>query len=168
MCEACNTAAHVVVFPIRLVSSGHRAHATENMRMDKRPVPFDPSGPPLFEIKSRDWWFKVLEMLCHNWALIEEGQYKSVTVYFFHDQGGTNGRDSGASYTSRQRKGRCAIVDSLEFETVDDAVLALGWNGFQRLAERPGPWDGEQPHGNFFDARATEEGIYSKAGYWTD
>ena len=36
------------------------------------------------------------------------------------------------------------------------------------VRENPGSWDGLQPHGNFYDARSGEEGIYSKSGYWED
>ena len=124
---------------------------------------FDPSGPPLLPIISHDWWVKVLEMLQHNWALIEELDGKYI-VYFFHDLGTT--KRFPKEYTLRQLRNRCAVVDSLEFDSLEDAQGALRRNDFERLEENPGPWDGYQPHGNFYDARGGEEGIYSKAGYW--
>jgi hypothetical protein len=124
---------------------------------------FDPSGPPLFPISSNDWWVKVLEMLQHNWALIEERNGK-FTVYFFHDEGTTKCFPKG--YTLSQIRNRCAVVDSLEFDSLEGAQDALRRNHFERLEENPGSWDGCQPHGNFYDARGSEEGIYSKAGYW--
>ncbi len=123
----------------------------------------DPNNPPLFRIKSTDWWVKVLGMLQHNWALIE-GNDKGVTVYFFHDLGTTVG--SMGPYKLSQLRNRCAIIDSLDFESSEAAIEALDVNGFNRLVDYPGPWDGSQPHGNFYDARDYQVGIYSKGGYW--
>jgi len=124
---------------------------------------FDPSGPPLFVITSNDWWVKVLGMLQHNWALID-GSNGSFTAYFFHDEGFAKGIPRG--FTLIQVRNRCAVIDSLEFRTLDEAKEALRRNGFERLEDNPGPWDGYQPYGNFYDARDIEDGIYSKAGYW--
>jgi len=124
---------------------------------------FDPSGPPLFEIYSDDWWVKVLGMLQHNWALIETSN-KKTTVYFFHDLG--TQKSFSKQYRFYQLKNRSAVIDSLEFESIHEAELGLHQNGFMRLKDNPGPWDGEQPYKNFYDAREVEEGIYSKAGYW--
>jgi len=119
--------------------------------------------PAEFKIKSRDWWFKVLGMLNHNWALIEKGMGDKVIVYFFHDLGNTKG--FGGGYTRSELENRAAVVDSLRFKNLDLAMDALDLNGFQRLEENPGPWDG-LPEGIFYDARATEEGVYSKGPYW--
>ena len=119
--------------------------------------------PPEFKIKSRDWWFKVLGMLNHNWALIERSKGQTVVVYFFHDRGYTKGY--GGGYTRSQLENRAAVVDSLKFQSINLAMVALLRNGFHRLIENPGPWDGK-PEGILYDARETEEGIYSKAGYW--
>lgn len=128
-------------------------------------LPFDESGPALFPIASEDWWVKVLGMLQHNWALIEKTDGKFI-VYFFHDEGIARRFLNG--YTLRQLRNRCAVIDSLEFNTLEEAKSALSLNEFERLAENPGPWDGYQPHGNFYDSRSSEEGIYSKAGYWLE
>jgi len=38
-------------------------------------------------LQSGDFWVKIVEMLQHNWALIEP-QGDKVTVYFLHDLGG--------------------------------------------------------------------------------
>lgn len=122
-----------------------------------------PSGPPLFEIHSADWWVKVLGMLQHNWALIETSNKKTI-VYFFHDLG--NQKGYSRQYNFYQLKDRSAVIDSLEFECMEDAVLGLNKNGFMRLKDNPGPWEVEQPNKNFYDAREDEEGIYSKALYW--
>ena len=123
----------------------------------------DPNDPPLFRIKSTDWWVKVLGMLQHNWALIETKE-KGVTIYFFHDLGTTIGSMGPCKLS--QLRGRCAIIDSLDFESNEAAMEALDANGFNRLVDYPGPWDGLQPHGNFYDARDYQAGIYSKGDYW--
>jgi hypothetical protein len=137
----------------------------ESRHMPIEPEPFDPDGPPVFEIKSRDWWVKVLGMLSHNWALIEKTN-TGATVYFFHDAGTTKGFDG--RYKLRQLDNRVAVVDSLDFESAEKAEDALMRNDFDLLAEKPGPWLGMQPEGNYYDARATEPGVYSKGEYWED
>jgi len=125
---------------------------------------FDPNGPKLIEIKSRDWWFKVTGMLCQNWALIELHEDNAATVFFFYDQGITE--NSVPNFNYALLEGRCAVIDSLEFDSVDEAVYGLDRNSFSRLEEKPGPWDGSEPIGNFYDARASEHGIYSRAEFW--
>ena len=120
-------------------------------------------NPPCFKISNRDWWVKVLGMLQHNWALIEEDRNGATTVYFFHDGGVTLG---STGYRLSEIRSRCAVVDSLNFPNREDASHALDRNGFFRLTERPGPWMNDYPRGHFYDARATEEGIYSRGEYW--
>ena len=124
------------------------------------------NSPPIFEIKSRDWWVKPVGMLVHNWALIEENLDSTVIVYFFHDLGITKGVIP--QYRLKDLRGRSAIVDSLEFANKELATYSLRHNGFMELESNPGPWDGNVPTGVFYDARPSEEGIYSKAGYWED
>ena len=128
-------------------------------------IPYEPIGPPIFQIKSRDWWIKILGMLQHNWALIEECGTGAATVFFFHD--GEVGM-RGYGYSREQLKGRYAVVDSLNFDSVQLAKEALSRNGF-RLHEK---WEllgsDVKPRGNFYDVRSFEEGIYSSQGHWTD
>jgi hypothetical protein len=119
--------------------------------------------PPIFLISNRDWWVKVLDMCSHNWALIETERTNGADVYFFHDKGTVL---SSNGYRRGQVKGRSAVVDSLSFESLSNAQETLRQNGFERLVENPGPWFGFEPIGHFYDARATEEGIYSRKGYW--
>lgn len=133
-----------------------------NYELEPEP-PFDPSGPPVFEIQSRKWWIKVLGMLQHNWALIEEGIDGSATAYFFHD--GEVGMGC-YGYTRAQLKGRYAIVDSLDFESVHLAKEALSRNGFRLHGDGELLGSDVKPQGNFFDVRAMEEGVYSKQGNW--
>ena len=136
-----------------------RANRRKNRRLAAQfptEIEFDPTGPVIFQISSRDWWLKVIGKCCHNWALIEPRE-DGVTVLFFHDLGHTKGVVSG--YRHAQLIGRSAVVDSLEFPTLDQALLELDLNGFVRLEEHPGPWDGMEPVGQFFDARDSEEGV---------
>ena len=67
-------------------------------------------------IQSSDYWFKVVEMLQQNWALIEPSA-SGVTVYFIHDASG--------------------VFDEMPFATADAAAAALRLNGFRRFADDP-------------------------------
>jgi hypothetical protein len=84
-------------------------------------------------------------------------------VYFFHDKGMTL---RPSAYKGADFSNRSAVVDALEFDDVHKAQQALQANGFDRLKANPGPWLDFVPEGHFWDARETEEGIYSKKGYW--
>lgn len=66
------------------------------------------------EISSRDYWFKVVEMLQQNWALIDETS-TGCMVYFFHDRSG--------------------VFDQLSFGSIPEAEAALDRNGFCRHAQ---------------------------------
>ncbi|MBB5349964.1 hypothetical protein HNR46_000185 [Haloferula luteola] len=66
------------------------------------------------EIQSRDYWFKVIEMLQQNWALFDP-EPEGVVVYFFGDTGG--------------------VFDQLRFPSPEEATLALQRNGFRRYAD---------------------------------
>jgi hypothetical protein len=70
-------------------------------------IPFDDLKPPLFKINNRNWFVKVLGMLSHNWALIEENEDLTATVYFFQDE--PPGK-------------RPALIDSLNFEDENQVV----------------------------------------------
>jgi hypothetical protein len=120
-----------------------------------------------FIIATRDWWVKPIGMLVHNWALIEERSPGTATIYFFHDEGSIRGGGEQPSpYRLSEIQGLVAVVDSLDFQSQADAIARLDGNGFRRLAEYPGPWQGIEPVGDFYDARPYESGIYSKGGYW--
>jgi hypothetical protein len=119
------------------------------------------NGPTVFVIKSKQWWIKIVGMLQHNWALIEEQVDGAATIYFFHDCGTT--RNFVPNYKWHQLKERAAVVDSLSYASTNAATEALQQNGF-RLQETVGLLgSGEIPTGDFYDARATEEGVYSKS-----
>lgn len=65
-------------------------------------------------IRSRDYWFKIVDFLQRNWALIDESA-DGFVVWFLSDQAG--------------------VFDDLRFENEADAVRALRRNGFQRYAD---------------------------------
>ena len=67
-------------------------------------------------IESRDYWFKVIEMLQQNWALIDAVE-DGVTVYFVSDTSG--------------------VFDQISFDSVDDAKASLSENGFRRFDDDP-------------------------------
>ena len=68
----------------------------------------------IVEIKSRDYWFKIVEFLQQNWALIDETSDGCV-VFFFGDTSG--------------------VFDRLTFLSVEEAETALHRNGFERFSE---------------------------------
>lgn len=160
-------AKHSGVFNFKLEDTDELSYAWEMRRFrPETPEEIEPTAvltPPVFKISNRDWWLKVLGMLQHNWALIEENSNGAATLYFFHDGGMTLG---SSGYSLSDIRSRCAVVDSLNFLNRKAALQALEENGFFRLNQRPGPWLNAYPRGHFYDARATEEGIYSNGGYW--
>ena len=110
-------------------------------------------NPPIFKISNRNWWVKILGMLSHNWALIEENFDNSATVYFFQDT---------------PEPSRPAVIDSLNFSNIEDALEGLEKNHFSLLKKTPGPWLGDVPKGHIYDHRSAGNLIYSKFGYWQD
>lgn len=66
-------------------------------------------------IQSDDCWFKIIEMLQQNWALIEPPASR-VTVYFIHDASG--------------------VFDEISCASADAAASAVR-NGFRRFCRRP-------------------------------
>jgi hypothetical protein len=67
-------------------------------------------------IQNRDYWFKVVDFLQQNWALIDEAE-GGVVVWFFGDNAG--------------------IFDQMTFPSLEDAAEALRRNGFGRYADDP-------------------------------
>ena len=96
--------------------------------------------PKTLKLDNRDWWVKPIEMLVHNWALIEETFCGTVTIYFFHDAGAVKGGGAENSpYRLGDIQGLLAVVDSLDFKSRADAVAGLSRNGFFKLDRFPGP-----------------------------
>ena len=98
------------------------------------------------QIQSRDYWFKVIEMLQQNWALVDSSP-AGATVYFVNDASG--------------------VFDEMSFDSPADAEAALHTNGFARYADdssataylrRPEPPFTVHPHPN--------GPIYSSGRFW--
>ena len=97
-------------------------------------------------IQSRDYWFKVIEMLQQNWALIDPAEHE-VTVYFVSDASG--------------------VFDSLEFDSAEAAETALRLNGFRRFSEDPRAASFLQCPEPPFATRPHPKGpIYSSGRFW--
>ncbi|NDV63138.1 hypothetical protein G0Q06_11800 [Puniceicoccales bacterium CK1056] len=98
------------------------------------------------KIQSRDYWFKVIEMLQQNWALIEQ-EDAGVTVYFIGDTSG--------------------VFDKLSFSTVAEAERELLMNGFSRFSEDP---EAQKflacPEPPFYHGNHPNGPIYSSGRYW--
>jgi len=97
-------------------------------------------------IRSRDYWFKIVEFLQQNWALIDV-ETDHAMVWFFDDTSG--------------------VFDKLTFATVAEAEAALRRNGFRRFADDPKVQEilaAPQPS---FHYRPHPNGpIYSSGRYW--
>ena len=115
--------------------------------VEEENIEVDPNGPPVLEIKSRDWWFKVIGMFSHEWALIDDLADGTSMAFFMEDS------DILSVSMKAELKGRIAIVNSIEFPNRTDAEYGLRLMGFDRLENKPGPWDGQQPVGMFYDGR---------------
>ncbi len=98
------------------------------------------------QIRSRDYWFKVIEMLQQNWALVESTA-QDATVFFVNDTSG--------------------VFDEIAFESSASAEAALKLNGFRRFMEDesaasflrcPQPPFTRRPHPN--------GPIYSSGRFW--
>ena len=143
--------------PFQFVSNDNQ-YDYEYAWIQRRYSPEDPTkysfadlNPPVFKIGNRDWWVKVLGMLCHNWALIEWNSGGSATVYFFQD----------APHGDRP-----AIIDSIDFPSVLKARQGLTHNDFKLLRSYPGPWMGCEPKGFICDNRSESNKLYSNGKYW--
>lgn len=97
-------------------------------------------------IESRDYWFKVIEMLQQNWALIDAVE-DGVTVYFVSDTSG--------------------VFDQISFDSVDDAKASLSENGFRRFADDPRAASFLEPPIPPFTPQPHPNGpIYSSGRFW--
>lgn len=99
------------------------------------------------KIESRDIWFKVVDMLQQNWALIDNIAEDIVCVYFIHDGSG--------------------VFDRMNFDTIDLAIQGLKRNGFNRYVD-----DKESqkfispPKAPFYEAKHPNGPIYSSGRFW--
>jgi hypothetical protein len=98
------------------------------------------------EIKSRDYWFKIVEFLQQNWALLDQTD-EGVVVWFFGDTSG--------------------VFDEMTFPSEAAASKALQRNGFKRYAEDPKAHDFIAIPKPPFVRRAHANGrIYSSGRFW--
>jgi len=70
----------------------------------------------LVDIRSRDFWVKVVEMLQQNWELLDqEADSGMCTAFFVNDRSG--------------------VFDRMNFPSYAEAEVTLRRNGFSRLSE---------------------------------
>jgi hypothetical protein len=93
-----------------------------------------------------DYWFKVVEMLQQNWALIDETE-RGVTVFFVNDTGG--------------------VIDEIPFDSIDAARASLSENGIQRFVDDPKAASFLSPPNPPFTQQPHPNGtIYSSGRFW--
>lgn len=98
------------------------------------------------QIQSRDYWFKVIEMLQQNWALIDPSE-NGVAVFFMNDASG--------------------VFDTLPFASAGAAEAALRLNGFRRFSEDPEAASFLRCPEPPFNTRPHPNGpIYSAGRFW--
>jgi hypothetical protein len=97
-------------------------------------------------IASRDHWFKIVDFLQQNWALVDEFP-SGVRVFFVSDTSG--------------------VFDELDFVSAEAAAEALRRNGFRRFAEDSNAQGFLAPPLGPFRRRPHPNGpIYSSGRYW--
>lgn len=98
------------------------------------------------EIVSRDYWFKIVDFLQQNWALVDPHE-SGVVVWFFGD-------------TS-------SVFDQLTFSVDAEAEEALKRNGFRRYANDPESQGFIAAPKPPFQRRSHPNGpIYSSGRFW--
>jgi hypothetical protein len=101
----------------------------------------------MIEIQSRDYWFKIVDFLQQNWALIDKIDDTKVTVFFLNDLSG--------------------VFDSIDFASMADAEAGLLANGFKRLADDSKAQQMlAEPHPPFIKRNHPNGKIYSSGRYW--
>lgn len=97
-------------------------------------------------IESRDYWFKIVDFLQQNWALIDP-HAGGVIVRFFGDTSG--------------------VFDEMTFTTEFAAVEALARNGFRRYADDVAAHASiSKPEPPFRRAAHPNGPIYSSGRFW--
>jgi len=100
----------------------------------------------VIEIQSCDYWFKIVEFLQQNWALIDQTPEGAV-VWFFGDTSG--------------------VFDQLAFASAEEAQAALLRNGFRRYADDPEAKNFIAiPAPPYYRRRHPNGPIYSSGRYW--
>ena len=100
------------------------------------------------QISCTDFWFKMVEMLQQNWALIDSLPTGGVVVYFVHDLSG--------------------VFDRLTYPSVEQAQAALIHNGFRRFTNHPEFHHFLTPPPPPYTRRNHPNGpIYSSGRFWS-
>jgi hypothetical protein len=98
------------------------------------------------KITSRQYWFKIVEFLQQNWALIDPTE-RGVIVYFFGDTSG--------------------VFDEISFNSQQEAEAALRRNGFRLYTEDAKVHEFIAAPNAPFTRRPHSNGpIYSSGRYW--
>lgn len=103
----------------------------------------------IVEIKSRDYWFKIVGFLQQNWALIDETPDGCVVFFVCF------ARTSG-------------VFDRITFLSVEEAETALLRNGFARFAEDKKAQEFiVTPEPPFYEWAHPNGPIYSSKRFWS-
>ena len=95
---------------------------------------------------ANDPWFKIVDFLQQNWAVIIDGE-KSALVVFYGDT--------------------CGVFDEISFGSVDQATQALVRNGFSKYKEDvEAPGFISLPLGEFHEQEHPNGRIYSSGRFW--
>lgn len=101
----------------------------------------------MINIRSRDYWIKVVDFLQCNWALVDEDANSGATIFFMHELSG--------------------VFDTLTYPTKPEAELALRRNGFERIEESPyEDWRLAAPKPPFKPDQHPNGRIYSSGRFW--
>jgi hypothetical protein len=99
------------------------------------------------DIRDRDFWVKVVEMLQQNWALIDDEPDGSATIHFVSDSG--------------------SVFDGISFASRHEAQGALQRNRFRRFAEDSAAQSILRPPSPPFRRQTHPNGrIYSSGRFW--
>ncbi|MEI7823946.1 MAG: hypothetical protein WCI01_01515 [Chlorobiaceae bacterium] len=95
---------------------------------------------------AKDPWFKVVEFLQQNWAVIIRRK-SDVLVVFYDDC--------------------CGVFDEMPFQTYNETSMALRRNGFSKFMQDNNAQDFiGQPEGVFMVSHHTNGRIYSSGQFW--
>jgi hypothetical protein len=98
------------------------------------------------EIKSEEYWIKIVDFLQQNWALIEYNENnRKVSVFFVQD-------DS-------------KVFDKIDFNDVREAEIALRRNGFKLYQDMNDDFKGHVPP-PLKPYNIISRPIYSSGEYW--
>jgi len=99
-------------------------------------------------IFSKDFWFKIVDFLQQNWALIEkDAGSEGCIIYFIHDESG--------------------VFDQIHYAIMEEAERALRRNGFERYDKDPEARSFIfPPRPPYFKDKHPSGNIYSSGRYW--